>query len=143
MRCRSSIQLMGAMLLLIGCAASVADKVACSPDIIMAKLPDRCGKYTMEYGTISAKGFLVRFKDKKAVHLLGGFTLEGIVGRDVVVAGKYWPQHIGGLLREDGSSSGSYTIHNLEKAELVQVYTDKGLDKCKLFRWCESARLGK
>jgi hypothetical protein len=129
------------MLVLIGCAGAVADKVACSPDIIMAKLPDKCGKYDMEYGTISTKGFLVRFKDQVEVHLSGELTLEDIVGRKVVLAGKYWPQYIGGLLREDGTSSGSYIIGNLEKAELVQVYTDKGLDKCKLFRWCKSVKL--
>jgi hypothetical protein len=126
------------MLVLVGCAGAVADKVACSPDIIMAKLPDKCGKYDMEYGTISTKGFLVRFKDQVEVHLSGELALEDIVGRKVVLAGKYWPQYIGGLLREDGTSSGSYIIGNLEKAELVQVYTDKGLDKCKLFRWCKS-----
>ena len=137
---KSNIQMVGVMLLLMGCVGSVSDKVACSPDIIMAKLPDKCGNYDMEYGTISDKGFLIRFQDKEAVHLLGGLTLEGIVGKKVVVAGKYWPQYIGGLQREDGSSSGSYVIHNLEKAELVQVYTDKGLDKCQVFRWCERVK---
>ena len=128
------------VLTLGGCAENARRDIACTPDIMMSALPQKCGAYDMEYGTISPKGFLVRFKNKEVVYLLGGFTPDGVVGRDVVMAGKYWPQYIGGVLREDGGSNESYIVHNLEKARLVQLYEDNSLNRCKLFRWCQSVK---
>lgn len=128
------------LFVLLGCVGPQEGKVACSPDIMMAPLPEKCGKYDMEYGTISSQGSLLRLKDKQTVHLLDGFTSEGIVGKNVAIAGEYWPQYIGGLLREDGSSTGSYLIHNLLKPTLVQVAGEKGFNKCQLYRWCERAK---
>ena len=123
-----------------GCATSSTRSIECSPDIIMAQLPKKCGKYDMEYGTIDPNGFLLRFKDKETVYLLDGFSVKGLEGKDVVVAGKYWPQYIGGLLREGESRSESYIIHNLTQVKLVQIYENDNLDKCKLYRWCDSVK---
>ena len=41
--------------------------------------------------TVNAQGYLVRFKDKEVVYLLGGFSEKGLVGKKDVVAGKFWP----------------------------------------------------
>ncbi len=127
------------LLMILGCAEPRERKVACSPDIIMAPLPQKCGQYTIEYGTVTSQGFLLRSKDKQVVYLLDGFTPNEIVGKEVAIAGKYWPQYIGGMLKEDGSDAGSYLVHNLLKPTLVQVAGKNGFDKCRLYDWCEKA----
>ena len=133
---RVLISMIVPLLIMVGCAEPRERKVSCSPDIIMAPLPQKCGQYTMEYGTVTSQGFLLRSKDKQVVYLLDGFTSNGIVGKEVAIAGKYWPQYIGGMLKEDGSSAGSYLIRNLLKPTLVQVAGEKGFDRCQLFKWC-------
>jgi hypothetical protein len=133
---RVLISMIVPLLMMVGCVEPRERKVACSPDIIMAPLPQKCGEYTMEYGTVTSQGFLLRLKDKQAVYLLDGFDSNGIVGKEVAIAGKYWPQYIGGVLKEDGSNTGSYLIRNLLKPTLVQVAGEKGFDKCWLYEWC-------
>jgi len=125
------------LFLLNSCVSSAEQKVACSPDIISAKLPQKCGIWDLEYGVINKQGKLVRFNtNSEMVNILGGINTKDLIGKKVVLAGKYWPQVIGGLL----GGGGSYTLHNLENAKLVQVYKDGNLDKCKLYNWCSSQK---
>ena len=133
---RVLISMVVPLLMMVGCVEPRERKVSCSPDIIMAPLPQKCGQYTIEYGTVTSQGFLLRSKDKQVVYLLDGFASNGIVGKEVAIAGKYWPQYIGGMSKEDGSSTGSYLIRNLLKPTLIQVAGEKGFDKCQLFEWC-------
>jgi len=86
----------------------------------ISAIPKKCGNYDIVYGKVLPDGYFMRDDNKKVI-LFGKFDSEQLVGRRVILSGKYWHQAVGGLLRDDGTGSKPYVIINLDKVELIQV----------------------